>query len=153
MPILIGTALTSATGTATLYAGLFLWSFLAATVLPLSSEAPLAALVYKTRVWLGPVVVATIGNYLGACTTYGLARWASRSTGLVGKDGRAHRTAVRLVAQYGAPVMLLSWVPLAGDALVAVAGAAAMPFTRFSLMVVIGKAARYAVVAWLALKI
>lgn len=140
-------------GTPAMYAGLFLWSFLAATVLPLSSEAPLAALVYKTRVWGAPVAVATIGNFLGACTTYGLARWAARSTGLVGKDGPAHRTAVRLVAQYGAPVMLLSWVPLAGDALVAVAGAVGMPFLRFSIMVVIGKAARYVGVAWLALKI
>ena len=131
------------------YAGLFAWSFLAATVLPLSSEAPLAAIVYRRREWIVPVLVATAGNYLGACTTYALARWASRAADL----DRAPRLAraSRLVTRYGAPALLLSWVPVIGDGLVAVAGAARMPFGRFSIAVVIGKAARYVAVAWLAL--
>jgi membrane protein YqaA with SNARE-associated domain len=42
----------------------------------------------------------------------------------------------------------LSWVPLVGDALVALAGAAHVPFISFSLWTIIGKAARYAAVAW-----
>ena len=134
------------------YAGLFIWSFLAATILPLSSEAPLAALVYQRGEWIVPVLVATLGNYLGACTTYGLARAAARAAG-GDTPGRMQLRATRLVATYGAPAMLLSWVPLVGDALVAVAGAAAMPFARFSIAVVIGKAARYGVVAWIALKV
>lgn len=52
------------------YAGLFAGSFLAATVLPLSSEVPLAALVRAEGRMVAPVLVATAGNYLGACTTY-----------------------------------------------------------------------------------
>lgn len=137
----------------TAYTVLFAWSFLAATILPLSSEAPLAALVYQRREWVLPVLVATLGNYLGACTTYGLARAAARATGAGARDGRFQQQAVRLVSRYGAPAMLLSWVPLIGDALVVIAGAAAMPFARFSVAVVIGKAARYALVAWLAWKV
>ena len=46
--------------------------------------------------------------------------------------------------------MLLSWVPLVGDALVAVAGAVRMPFLPFLIWLSIGKAARYLVVAWTA---
>ena len=136
-----------------MYAGVFGWSLLAATIVPLSSEAPLAAIVYHNREWLVPVVVATAGNYLGACTTYALARWAAQAAGLNEAHGGAHRSAARLVARYGAPAMLLSWVPVIGDALVAVAGAVAMPFVRFSLATVIGKAARYVMVAWLVLNL
>jgi membrane protein YqaA with SNARE-associated domain len=135
------------------YAGLFAWSFLAATILPLSSEAPLAALVYQRGEWIVPVFVATLGNYLGACTTYALARAAARAAGAGDTHGRVQPRAARLVAKYGAPAMLLSWVPLVGDALVAIAGAAAMPFARFSTAVIIGKAARYAVVAWIAWRV
>ena len=116
--------------------------------MPLSSEVPLAALVHDQ-----PVLVATVGNCLGACTTYCIARWAARTTGFEPAKVRAHTRAVTLIRTYGAPIMLLSWVPVLGDALVAVAGAAAMPFGRFSLAVVIGKALRYVIVAWVALKI
>lgn len=148
-----GTAMLLLSRSVTLYAALFAWSFLAATLVPLSSEVPLAALVHDRRDWLVPVIVATVGNYLGACTTYGIARWAARATGFEPAKARAHTRAVSLIGTYGAPVMLLSWVPVLGDALVAVAGAAAMPFGRFSLAVVIGKAVRYVTVAWVALKI
>ena len=61
-------------------AALFLWSFLAATVLPLSSEAPLVVYVRSYQQVSIPVLVATVGNYLGACTTYWLARRVSRRT-------------------------------------------------------------------------
>ena len=83
----------------TAYTVLFAWSFLAATILPLSSEAPLAALVYQRREWVLPVLVATIGNYLGACTTYGLARAAARATGAGAGGGRFQQQAVRLCRQ------------------------------------------------------
>jgi membrane protein YqaA with SNARE-associated domain len=43
--------------------------------------------------------------------------------------------------------MLLSWVPLIGDVLVAVAGAARMPFWRFAAWTTVGKCARYIAVA------
>ena len=54
-------------------AALFMWSFLAATVLPLSSEIPLVAYVKGYEQVFVPVIIATLGNYLGSCTTYLLA--------------------------------------------------------------------------------
>lgn len=157
---IIGTVLLGSIGTALLllprslavYFALFAWSFLAATLVPLSSEVPLVAIVHDRREWIVPVMVATVGNYLGACTTYGVARWAAHATRLQDRMNRAQRGAASLVAAYGVPVMLLSWVPIIGDALVTVAGALAMPFVRFSIAVFVGKAARYVIIVWITLK-
>ncbi len=123
---------------------LFAWSFAAATVLPLASEVPLAVVVRESGSWLVPVLVATAGNVLGACTTYGLARAASAAAPR--GSARIRQVATRLAA-YGPPVLLLSWVPLVGDVLVALAGAAAVPFGTFSVWVTIGKLGRYIAVA------
>jgi membrane protein YqaA with SNARE-associated domain len=126
---------------------LFAWSFAAATILPLSSEIPLALAVRRSSSWTAPVAVATAGNYLGACTTYYLARFAIDRAAPVPSRRTAHATT--LISRYGPPALLLSWVPLIGDVLVALAGVAHMPFVRFSIWTVIGKAARYIAVAWL----
>ena len=132
------------------YGGLFVWSFLAATVLPLSSEAPLAVMVRSEGRIVLPVLVATAGNYLGACTTYWLgARAASALDKGEEKTWRGKRAA-GLLRRFGQPALLLSWVPVLGDALVVLAGAMRLPFGVFSLWVVIGKALRYWAVAWVA---
>lgn len=125
---------------------LFAWSFLAATILPLGSEPALAAIVVRRDAVALPVAIATLGNYLGACTTYALAMSASKAV----KSERALRRMERasvLIRKYGAPALLLSWVPLLGDAIVAAAGAAGTRFLPFSLWILAGKAARYAVLA------
>ena len=132
------------------YAGLFAWSFLSATVVPLSSEAALALVVGASRQLILPVLVATAGNYLGACTTYWLGRRASRALGDRGVESAGAGRAARLLARHGRPVLLLSWVPVVGDALVACAGAARMPFLGFSVWVALGKGLRYLAVAWAA---
>ena len=126
---------------------LFAWSFAASTVLPLSSEIPLAIAVRRADGWVVPVGVATLGNYLGACTTYWLARLAV--TRMTNRESPRLRRGAALIARYGPPALLLSWLPLIGDALVALAGGARMPFGRFSLWTAAGKGARYAIVGWL----
>lgn len=132
------------------YGGLFVWSFLAATVLPLGSEVALAALVRAEGRVAAPVLVATAGNYLGACTTYWLGRRGARALGGWRKESDENSRAARLLARYGQPILLLSWVPVLGDALVAGAGAVGMPFPGFSAWVVLGKGLRYLAVAWTA---
>ena len=127
---------------------LFFWSFLAATVLPLGSEPALAAIVHRREAWVLPVTIATLGNYLGACTTYVLAMTVSKAV----KSERSLRRMERasnLVRKYGPPALLLSWVPLLGDAIVAAAGAARMPFLPFSLWTLACKSARYAALAFI----
>lgn len=129
------------------YLTLFGWSFLAATILPLGSEPALALMIVRDYPAASVIFVATVGNYLGACTTYWLGRRAAQALAPYTVPDREPRAAA-LIRRYGQPLMLLSWVPIAGDALVAAAGAARMPFWPFSFWVVLGKAARYALIAW-----
>ena len=128
------------------YATLFVTAFLAATLIPLPSELPLVAVVRATGDIGVPVLVATLGNYLGACTTYALAR--RMLTARFAQLARTHPRSTAWFQRYGAVTLLLSWVPVIGDVFVALAGAAAIRFPVFSLWVGIGKAARYAAVAW-----
>jgi membrane protein YqaA with SNARE-associated domain len=132
------------------YGGLFLAAFLAATILPLASEIPLALVVRGSGQVAWPVVVATAGNYLGACTTYALARLAMTRVRRSGR--RPSPRALAAMQQYGAPALLLSWVPVIGDAIVVAAGAGGIRLLPFSLWTLAGKAARYAFVAWAALR-
>lgn len=128
--------------------GLFLWSFLAATVLPLSSEVPLIVYVRSYNQFLLPVAVASIGNYLGSCTTYWLARRAAGAFGKTQELQQSQTRAARLLRRFGQPALLLSWVPIIGDAIVALAGGLKMSFKWFSLWTALGKLLRYAAVAW-----
>ena len=129
---------------------LFSWSFASATILPLSSEIPLVFAVRRAGGWPVPVLVATVGNYLGACTTYWLARKAMDA---IDHPPLRLQRAATVVARYGAPALALSWVPIIGDAIVAVAGAAHVRFVPFSVWTLAGKAARYAVIGWLTARI
>lgn len=129
------------------YLVLFGWSFLAATVLPLGSEPAVVVLIRQDHSLMAVVAVATAGNVLGACTTYALGRGAARALA-TREPSRAARRATETVARYGAPALLFSWVPLIGDAIVAAAGVARMPFVPFAAWTIVGKAARYLLVAW-----
>lgn len=128
---------------------LFLLSFFAATVIPLGSEWLIAALVLHG--WeVAPVVgVATLGNYLGACTTYLVGLWGAGffMKKLVAVDEAALARAQRLYRRYGVWSLLLSWLPVIGDPLCLVGGALRVNFPLFTLLVVAGKLARYAAVA------
>ena len=132
------------------YLALFGWSFLAATILPLASEPMLIALVRLDGMVAAPVLVATAGNYLGACTTYWLARVATRRFEPLSKSAARHEQARRLLERFGQPALLLSWVPVIGDAIVAVGGGVGIRFLPFSAWVIAGKLGRYAAVAWMA---
>lgn len=136
------------------YPALFVLSFLASTLLPLGSEWLLVAMLIQRHDPLATVTVATIGNYLGGCTSYFI--------GIHGGDflvrrvlriGEAERNrAERFFGRYGSWSLLLSWLPFIGDPLCLIGGVLKVPFCRFSILVASGKAARYVVVAWVTLK-
>ena len=130
-------------------AGLFVTSFLAATVLPMSSEAVLAGIALtSTSDELLLLGVATLANTLGSILNWSLGRWGAhfrdRSWFPVAA-ATYDRAAVRF-RRWGTWSLLLAWVPIIGDPLTLIAGAAGVPLLPFVLLVAIGKAARYAVV-------
>lgn len=136
--------------------GLFLVAMLAGSVLPAPSEVVLAALLYGGVSPALAVAVATGGNVLGATSLYGLGRWvAGGGAGPLGRwlhrrvarEGpRLERARARL-ATWGAPTLLLSWLPGVGDVFVLGAGLVAMRWGPFLLFVTLGKALRYLAVA------
>jgi len=136
------------------YPALFLLSFLAATVLPFGSEWLLAGLLLNGFDPSLTVALATVGNTLGALTTYGLGRWGGPVlTGrLLRLDEAARRKSEDFYARYGAWSLLLSWVPVVGDPLCLVGGVLRMGISRFLLLVFVGKLARYVAVAVLTLE-
>jgi len=127
--------------TTTLY-GLFVSSFLAATLLPGGSEAVLYAVIklHPDAYW-NAILVATLGNTLGGLSSYALGRLVPRHHTGKGMD---------MVQRYGAPALLLSWAPLIGDALCVAAGWLRLDPAAAALYIAAGKFARYAVIAWLA---
>lgn len=130
---------------------LFSLSFLAATVLPLGSEWLLILMLVKGGQPQEIVLTATLGNYLGACTTYWL--------GILGSDFLISRVlridksqmdkAEKMYRRYGTWSLLLSWLPIIGDPICLVGGLFRINFLHFSILVFLGKFARYATLALL----
>jgi membrane protein YqaA with SNARE-associated domain len=121
------------------FIGLFVASFISATVLPGGSEVVLIALIHKYPevIWRA-VGVATIGNTLGGMTSYLLGRLI---------PNRVRSMAIIYLNRYGYWALLFSWLPLLGDALCVAAG-----WLRFNpwyslVLLAIGKLVRYVLIA------
>ena len=128
------------------YAGLFVSAFTSATLLPGSSEAALVTLLALGRGDAGVlVVVATAGNVLGSCVNWVLGRFFSsfRDRRWFPVNEQAYERAAAWFRRYGVWSLLLSWLPIIGDPLTAVAGALRVGFLRFVVLVSLGKATRY----------
>ena len=122
--------------------GLFISSFLAATLLPGGSEAVLFGVLKLHPDLLWPaLLLGTIGNTLGGMTSYACGRWLPQWKRL---DTLPQRERVRA---WGAPIMLLAWTPILGDALCVAAGWLRLNAIACTLFMAIGKLARYGLVA------
>lgn len=132
------------------YPALFILSFLASTLIPLGSEWLLVTLIMQGLAPVPVVLVASTGNFAGACTSYAIGICGSTflATRLLRLDDNHRARAERFFARYGSWSLLLSWLPLIGDPLCVVAGMMKIGFGRFAILVMTGKAARYAAVAW-----
>ena len=134
------------------YFGLFLISFLSASLLPLASEffvVGMPPLGYN--VW-GVIIVATIGSYSGSVVNYMIGK---KGTDFVlGRyvkiDPKTWARAERFYERWGPVALFFSWVPFIGDPLTAVAGALNMNLGIFSFWVLFGKTLRYIVLLGIA---
>lgn len=133
------------------YLTLFLTAFGAATILPGFSEMALATLLLKSpQDWPLLLAVATAGNTLGGIANWLLGRfllhWQDRPWFPV--KPRQLDQASRLFGKYGYPLLLLSWLPVIGDPITLAAGVLRARFLPALVLILIGKAARYGVLAW-----
>jgi membrane protein YqaA with SNARE-associated domain len=131
------------------YASLLVVSFLAATILPGSSEVFLATIALSRPTEAIPLLaIATTGNTLRATVNWALGRWFLRFSDRrwFAASDRQQALATNWFNRYGSWSLLLSWLPLVGDPLTLVAGILRVNLYLFLILVVIGKAARYVAV-------
>lgn len=132
------------------YGALLASAFIAATLLPAQSELLLAGLVAAGKGDpLLLLIVGTIGNTAGAVVNWMLGRGAEALVDQRRLSTAARETyarASRAFNRYGLLCLLFAWLPVIGDVLTVVAGAARVSLAPFVLLVAIGKAARYAAI-------
>lgn len=128
---------------------LFLIALLSATLLPMGSEPALFALVKMNGGLFWPaVLVATAGNTIG-----GAISWAM---GYGAKQAFAAERQTRWfgwLQRFGPKTLLLSWLPVVGDPLCALAGWLKLPFWPCVAFMALGKLARYLTITLLLLSV
>lgn len=135
----------------TSYLVLFLSAFFAATILPFYSEVVLFALLRDGGDPFLLVVVASVGNTLGAVVNWLLGRYLLHFQDrrwFYFKPEQISR-AQNWFNRYGFWTLLLAWLPLGGDALTLIAGIMRVRFWLFIALVGIGKTARYVSIVFL----
>ena len=124
--------------------GLFIGSFLAATVVPFSADVLLIGLLVAGVDPWQAIAVATLGNWLGGATSYGVGR--------IGKGGGIEKLHVSREAlekqkakidRFGAAIALLSWVPVVGDVFAVALGFYRVRFVPAMIWMLVGKAGRF----------
>lgn len=135
------------------YSQLLIISFLAATILPFSSEVVLTTMYLSNSFETYFLLIFTsIGNILGSVTNWYLGKkitifqnrkWFPVSTEQLERSRKYFQ-------KYGLWSLLLSWVPIIGDPLTLLAGVLKVRFSIFLLLVSISKISRYIFILYLA---
>lgn len=129
---------------------LFLSAFISSTIAPGGSEAVLAYMVstgsFRTE---NLIAAATLGNSLGAMTTWGLGWLAAKKYPVETLLSKDKQKALATVKDKGLWVLFFSWLPVVGDALCFAGGWLKLPIGSAFIVIMLGKLCRYIAVAWL----
>ena len=135
------------------YSQLLIISFLAATILPFSSEVLLTTMYLSNSFETYFLLIFTsIGNILGSVANWYLGKkitifqnrkWFPISTEQLERSRKYFQ-------KYGLWSLLLSWIPIIGDPLTLLAGVLNVRFSIFLLLVSISKISRYIFILYLA---
>ena len=124
--------------------GLFIGSFLAATVVPFSADVLLIGMLAAGANPTATIIVATTGNWLGGITSYGIGRagkWEWIEKLRVSRESLEKQQ--KRIERFGAPIALLTWVPFIGDVFAVALGFYRVKFVPAMLWMFVGKAARF----------
>ena len=129
------------------YMGMALSAFLAASILPFSSEAVMVGLLAAGLDMWALVAWGTVGNVLGSLFNYGIGRlgkmeWIEKYLHTKPEDLDRAR---RFMGGRGAWMGLFSCIPIIGDVITIVLGLMRANLTIFIVSVTISKLARYVV--------
>lgn len=135
------------------YLGLFLASFLAATVVPFSSEAILSGTIIAGFNPFISLIIATLGNWFGGVSSYylgflGKQRWIEKYLKIPQEKTDNFKQRLKGKEHW---VAFFCWLPFIGDIIAVTLGL--LKINQFKVLVgmFIGKAARYAVWAYFTL--
>jgi membrane protein YqaA with SNARE-associated domain len=135
-----------------IYLSLFAISFLAATILPFSSELTLAGLIATSNYDnLLLLIVASFGNVLGSVVNWVLGFYSRNLTTkkwFPFKETQIENSS-KWFNKLGKWSLLFAWVPVIGDPLTLAAGLLRVKFIEFVILVTIGKFSRYFLIYYL----
>ena len=125
--------------------GLFIGTFLSATVIPFSSDAVYLAVLAATRDPWGCLLVGTVGNWLGSVLTYWIGwigRWEWIEKWFKVKRETLEKQKAK-IDRYGVWLALIAWVPVVGDVIaIALGFYKTHPWATMALLLV-GKFLRF----------
>ena len=130
------------------YLGLFIVSFLTATLVPLSPEVMLGILIAKGFNLELCIVIACMGNWLGGVTTYYIGRigdWKKIEKFFRIKKEKVYSFKEK-IDRWGSVAAFFTWLPLGGDILALALGVFKVDAFKVSLWMLIGKSIRFFVV-------
>ena len=122
---------------------LFAASFIASTIIPLSSEAVLFGFLKLYPAEIVPALaLATLGNTLGGLTSYAIGRLLPAQI-----QNQLDPRAIARLRRYGSPLAFFAWLPIVGDALCIGAGWLRLNWISVTAFMAAGRLIRYWVVA------
>ena len=130
----------------TVYFFLFLTSFLAATIFPLSSELTLISLL-KTNSYSPFLLISTssFGNILGSVFNWSLGFYLFEYINKKWFPFKQNQidVASNRFNRFGIWSLLFSWLPVIGEPLTLITGILRVNFLLFLILVAVGKISRY----------
>jgi membrane protein YqaA with SNARE-associated domain len=127
--------------------GLLLFSFFAATVLPVSSEAALAAALMLKMPAAPALIFATVGNCAGIILNYWVGSKVEEKLLHQHLQKKPLARAYQIMQRWGKWSLLLSWLPVIGDPITYLAGALRINFNLFIFVASSLRFLRYLVIA------
>lgn len=133
------------------YVGLFIGAFVAATVVPFSSDVMLVGLLAAGGDPYIAIASATLGNWLGGLTSYwigylGKWEWIEKYLGVSREKLEKQSSNIR---KYGSFLALMTWLPIVGDVMAVALGFYRVDFKSSAFFMLIGKCARFIIWALL----
>ncbi len=127
------------------YFGLFIGAFLAATLVPFSSDVLLVGMLAVGGSPVMTVIMASLGNWAGGITTYWLGRlgkweWIERWFKVTREKLEGQKAKVD---RWGSLLAFLTWLPIVGDLTAIALGFYKVNFARTALFMAIGKSLRF----------
>ena len=132
------------------YLGLFIATFLAATIVPFSSEIVLAGMLAAGFDGFGIVAVATVGNTMGGMSSFYLGylgKWSWIESKLRVPKEKVFRFK-SWIDKYGSLASFFCWLPFVGDVLAIALGVFRAKVTLVLALMFLGKLMRYLLVVW-----